>query len=220
MTAQGSVRCNIGLQLALPAMAAWVSGVVDYAALSDETLAANFLAGDLDAFEALVVRYSRPLYNFAFRFVGNADDAKDVAQATFLQLYTHLASARLDQTLRPWLFQIARNKAIDLLRARRQLLFSDLEHAGEEDAPLDLVPDEAPLPEAIVERADLQRLLSDAITRLPQKYREVVALRYTTDLTFKEMGEALGMPENTVKTLFQRAKVRLRRLLGDVARGE
>ncbi|GIW05826.1 MAG: RNA polymerase sigma factor [Dehalococcoidia bacterium] len=200
-----------------PNKAAGAGGAVEYATLSDETLAANFLAGDVSAFEALVVRYSRPIYNFAFRFVGNADDANDVAQATFLQLYTHLASVRLDQALRPWLFQIARNKAIDVLRARRQVLFSDLDREDDDLSAVEQVPDREPLPESIVEHADLQRILGEAIACLPPKYREVVALRYTSDLTFKEMGEALGLPENTVKTLFQRAKSRLRVLLTELA---
>lgn len=196
-----------------PSLAAWTGGVVDYAALSDESLAANFLAGDLNAFETLVLRYSRPIYNFAFRFVGNAADAEDIAQSTFLQVYTHLASARLDEALRPWLFQIARNKAIDTLRARRQLVFADLDRHDDELAFLEDIADPAPLPDALAERSDLQRLLSEAIDSLPVKYREVVALRYTTDLTFKEMSEALGLPENTVKTLFQRAKGHLRKIL-------
>ena len=190
---------------------------MEYGTLSDETLAANFLAGDLAAFEALVLRYSRPIYNFAFRFVGNREDAYDIAQATFLQVYTHLAGIRLDHALRPWLFQIARNKALDVLRNRRQVVFSDVARDDEGSSVVELVPDGDPLPEAVVEHADLQRILSEAIAGLPPKYREVVALRYTTDLTFKEIGEALGLPENTVKTLFQRAKSRLRTILGELA---
>ena len=193
-----------------------LGAAVDYTTLSDETLVANFLAGDLAAFEALVHRYSRPLYHFAYRFVGNAEDAHDVAQAVFLQLYAHLPAVKLDRSLRPWVFQIARNKAIDILRARRQTLFSDLERGEDELSPLEQLPDLRPLPEALFEHADLQRILGEAIRHLPPRYREVVALRYTTDLTFKEMGEVLGMPENTVKTLFQRAKARLRAALADL----
>lgn len=200
-----------------PIAAAGVGPAVEYAALSDETLATSFVAGDQAAFEALVTRYARPLYNFAFRFVGNGDDANDVAQSTFLQAYTHLARVRLDQALKPWLFQVARNKAIDVLRARRQVVFSQLERDEEDLSPIEQIPDREPLPEDLTERADLQRILAEAIGGLAPKYREVVALRYTTDLTFKEMGDALGLPENTVKTLFQRAKVRLRAALDELA---
>jgi RNA polymerase sigma-70 factor (ECF subfamily) len=189
---------------------------VEYAAYSDESLAAAFLSGDTSAFEALVTRYSRPIYNFAYRFVGNADDANDVAQTVFLQVFTHLHNARLDQSLKPWLFQIARNKAIDVLRARRQTVFSELVYDEDDLSPVEQIPDREPLPDAITEHADLQRILGEAIQCLPPKYREVVAMRYATDLTFKEMGDALGLPENTVKTLFQRAKSRLREALADL----
>ncbi|MCS7001919.1 MAG: sigma-70 family RNA polymerase sigma factor [Dehalococcoidia bacterium] len=185
------------------------------APLSDEALVREFLRGDLVAYEALVARYSRPLFNFAYRFVGDYDDANDIAQAVLVQAYTHLHRLRDDQPVRPWLFHVARNKAIDVLRARRQLRFSDLTVDDDDLSPVDHVADDQPLPEALLEHADLQRVLGEAIRRLPPKYRQVVALRYTSDLTFREMGEALNLPENTVKTLFQRAKTRLRELLVD-----
>ncbi|MFN8532838.1 MAG: sigma-70 family RNA polymerase sigma factor [Dehalococcoidia bacterium] len=186
---------------------------MEYAALSDETLATSFVAGDQAAFEALVTRYARPLYNFAFRFVGNGDDANDVAQSTFLQAYTHLARVRLDQALKPWLFQVARNKAIDVLRARRQVVFSQLERDEEDLSPIEQIPDREPLPEDLTERADLQRILAEAIGGLAPKYREVVALRYT-DLTFKEMEATACRPS---RPCFQRAKVRHRAALGELA---
>lgn len=185
---------------------------LEYTACSDEHLAAAFLDGDLAAFEVLVTRYSRPLINFAYRFLGNADDANDVAQLVFLQAYTHLGQVRLDLPLRPWLYQVARNKAIDHLRGRRQVVFSDLTPDADDLNPADIADDQ-PLPEALSEHADLQRILGDAIQQLAPKYRQVVAMRYTSDLTFREIGEALDLPENTVKTLFQRAKAQLRALL-------
>lgn len=186
---------------------------MDYSLLTDEELARRFVAGDLTAYETLVERYSRPIFNFVYRFIGNYDDANDLSQLVFLQAYTHLERARLDQPLRPWLYQIARNKAIDLLRSRNQIRFSDLKVDEDDLSPVDLVADESPLPEAVVEQKDLQRVLAEAISALPAKYREVVAMRYGSDLTFREIGDSLDLPENTVKTLFQRAKALLRRYL-------
>src|SRR6185312_17322808 len=77
----------------------------------------------------------------------------------------------------------------------------------------DELPDPAPLPDELYERKDLQRVLHEVIGELGPKYRDVVLLRYATELTFEEMGEVLRMPVNTVKTHFQRAKQRLRPLL-------
>jgi RNA polymerase sigma-70 factor (ECF subfamily) len=142
--------------------------------------------------------------------LGNADDAADAAQQTFVQAYTSLPRARLDMPLRPWLFRIARNACIDRIRARRSAVVSAFGDDRGGDAAIEAIVDFAPLPEQLVEHRDLQRLLAETIRALPERYRSTVAMRYTTDLTFAEIGQALGLPENTVKTHFQRAKALLR----------
>ena len=189
------------------------------ASASDEELAQRFVGGERRAYDLLADRYLRPLYNFAFRLLGNAADAEDVTQETLVQLYQHLPALQTDQPIRPWLYRVARNRCLDLLRRRRSTPLSELASPeSEEDAPEPSVVDPTPLPEDLVERADLQEILQAAFAALPDHYRQVVALRYTTDLTFAEMGAVLGLPENTVKTHFQRAKgvlrERLRALVG------
>jgi RNA polymerase sigma factor (sigma-70 family) len=179
----------------------------------DEELARLAAGGDAAAFEELVRRYQRPLVNFAYRMLGDPDAAADAAQQAFVQVYLHLPRARLDLPFRPWLYRIARNQCLDRLRERRATPFSEVERDDEGDSPLLGVADPDPLPDDLLERRDLQRLLGAAIQALPERYREVVALRYTTDLTFAEVAEALGIPENTAKTFFQRAKTLLREQL-------
>ena len=106
------------------------------------------------------------------------------------------------------LFQVARNKCIDMMRKRRTVPLSRLER-DESEGQIDPV-DTAPLPAQLYEHEELQEILRDAIASLPLRSREVVVMRYVGDLTFAEIGRALGMPENTAKTLFQRAKASLR----------
>lgn len=181
---------------------------------SDGELATRFLEGDGCAFEELVTRYARPIFNFVYRFVGDYDEANDLAQSVFIQLHTSLHTARLDLPLRPWIFRIARNKALDHLRRKRAIRFSELESDDEDGETLvERIADADPLPEEIYERADLQRVLAEAILALPEKYRLVVTLRYVNGLTFGEIGQALEIPENTAKTHFQRTKGLLRRRL-------
>jgi RNA polymerase sigma-70 factor (ECF subfamily) len=175
----------------------------------DEELAGRAARGEGAAFEELVRRYQRPLFNFCFRLLGDPNDAADAAQQAFVQVYVNLPRARLDLPFRPWLYRIARNHCLDRLRARRGILFSELEGQGDE-SPVEALPDAEPLPDALLEHRELQRALAEAIGRLPERYRAVVAMRYTTDLTFAEIGQALDLPENTVKTFFQRAKALLR----------
>jgi RNA polymerase sigma-70 factor (ECF subfamily) len=187
------------------------------AGATDEALAERVQRGDVVAFEALVERYHRPIYHFAYRLLGRAEDAEDATQDVFIQVYGALPRARLDVPLRPWIYRIARNRCLDLLKRKRAVVFSALAAAEDDEAGVPDVPDADPLPDELAARADLQRILSAAIDSLAPAYREVVALRYAGDLAFGEIAVVLGMPENSVKTRFQRAKAMLRVALRDLA---
>ena len=186
------------------------------AAASDEALAERVQCGDALAYEALVERYHRPIYHFAYRLLGRAEDAEDATQDVFIQAYAALPRAR-DVPLRPWIYRIARNRCLDLLKRQRAVVFSALAAAEDDEAGIPDVPDADPLPDELAERADLQRLLGAAIDALAPAYREVVALRYAADLALGEIAVVLGMPENSVKTRFQRATAMLRVALRDLA---
>jgi len=185
---------------------------MDYGRWPDGDLVKRFRDGDTLAFEALLERHTRSIYNFALRFLGDSADAEDATQQTFVQAFESLPHARPEAPLRPWLFQVARNKCIDMLRRRRSVPLSSLER-DEDDRPEIDPPDVRPLPDELYERTELQQLLQDAISALPERSREVVLMRYVGELTFAEIGEALRIPENTAKTLFQRAKPQLRTYL-------
>ncbi len=186
-------------------------------ARGDEQLVAAFLAGDVTAYEELVQRYSRPIFNFVYRMLGSYADADDVAQDVFVQIYKSLPSARTDLPFKPWLYVIARNKCLDFVKRKRPVLFSDVDGSADEGGSIaERVQDTEPLPEELAERADLQRILGEAVLALPERYRQVVALRYTGELSFAEIAEALALPENTVKTHFHRAKKLLRDRLLDL----
>ena len=185
-----------------------------YTEFPDGALAQQALAGDQWAFETLVHRYSTPLFNFICHLLGDYDLACDVLQQVFLQLFISLSTLHKDKPLKSWLFQVARNRCLDELRRKRVVHFSDLEIGTDEDEPaLAAIPDNGPLPEEQVEQRDLQRLLHRAIQGLPPRFRSVVILRYTAQLSFSEIGHSLGMPEATAKTYFQRAKPLLRAAL-------
>ena len=118
---------------------------MEYTSLPDDELARRFREGDAAAFEALIDRYSRSIYNFALRLMGDPADAEDAAQQTFIQAFESLPPSRPDASLRPWLFQVARNKCIDLLRKRRTIPLSTLERGDPESPSIDPA-DESPLP--------------------------------------------------------------------------
>jgi RNA polymerase sigma factor (sigma-70 family) len=185
--------------------------------MSDATLAQMVLRGDQSAFEFLVRRYQTPLFNFICRFLGDYDLACDVLQQVFLRFYTSLPKLGTGDPFKSWLFQVARNCCVDELRRRQRyaIHFSQLEVEngdGELTALYD-IPDPGPLPDELTERHDLQQRLRQAIDALPPRFRSVVILRYTLQLSFSEIGRNLSMPEATAKTYFHRAKVLLRRFL-------
>jgi RNA polymerase sigma-70 factor (ECF subfamily) len=164
--------------------------------------------GDPSAFEALVFRFQTPIYNFCLRMLGQTEDAADVAQETFVQLYQHLHRLNVDEPVAPWLYRVARNRCLDVLRRRRTVPFEPPdETAGTE------LPDQQPLPDELAERADLQHLLLRAIATLPPAYAEVVALRYAADRSFAEIASILNCDEGAARVRFHRAKGLLREAL-------
>lgn len=189
---------------------------------SDSALLKKIAAGDQEAFETLVHRYQTPLFNFIRRYIKDYELAHDILQHVFFQLYLHvsklssnLSTLRTREPVKSWLYQVAWNRCMDELRRKRPLLFSELEPGDDEEewSLLEMIPDPCPLPEELAERADIQQRLFDAIEALPSKFRCIVLLRYTSGLTFLEIGERLNIPQNTAKTYFQRARPLLRTAL-------
>jgi RNA polymerase sigma-70 factor (ECF subfamily) len=166
---------------------------------------------DPGAFEALVRQHQGSVYNFCLRMLGQTEDAADVAQETFVQLYSHLGRLDEREPLAPWLFRVARNRCIDVIRRRRTIPLGMVDETGE---AISAEPaDDEPLPEELAERADLQRLLMSAIASLPPAYSEVVALRYAGDRSFAEIAQILDCDEGAARVRFHRAKGLLRRQL-------
>jgi len=133
----------------------------------------------------------------------------------FLKLYLALPTLRIDQPLEPWLFQVARNRCVDEVRRKRPWSFSELEEGRgmSEASELSLLLDPRPLPEEIVEQQEMQSIVQHAVNSLPAKFRAIVQLRYAGHLSFAEIAQVLGIPEQTAKTYMHRAKPLLRRAL-------
>jgi RNA polymerase sigma-70 factor (ECF subfamily) len=187
---------------------------------TDASLVEQAAAGDERAFEQLVQRYERQVSQFVYHMV-YTEDAQDIVQFVFLQLYLYLprlqgrlVSTRCQQPLKSWLMQVARNRCHDEYRKKHPCVFSEFEIEIEEEiSPFEFFPDTDPLPEDYVELWDQQHLLQAAIRALPSHFRSIVSLRYQEDLSFREIGSRLNIPENTAKTYFQRARPLLRTAL-------
>jgi RNA polymerase sigma-70 factor (ECF subfamily) len=183
--------------------------------ISDNELAHQSLVGNQDAFEALVSRYQHSLFRLIYRYVGEYHEAHDVLQQVWLQLYLSLPTLYPNVHVKPWLFTVARNRSLDVLRRRRLLTFSEVETGNEEDEGifLNTIPDTSSTPEELVEQRDLQQAIQYAIQALPRTYRSVVLLYYKDQMNYAEIGQVLKMPVSTVKARFYRAKPFLRAVL-------
>jgi RNA polymerase sigma factor (sigma-70 family) len=192
-------------------------------ATNEDTLVRRAQMGDVDAFEELIGAYQTALWNFAYTFLGNRDDVNDAVQQTLLKAFHGLGELQQSERFKAWLFTIARRACLDRLRRQHTVTFSEFSrHVGDHDAELEedygadqIFVDPAPLPPDILERKEAQQYVRAAILNLPPLARSVVTLRYAAELSFAEVAEALGLNENTTRTIFQRAKHQLRLDLQD-----
>ena len=180
--------------------------------LADDILVQRARSGDHGAFEVLVDRYSALLLRLIRQLVRDEHLVYDISQHVFLQLYRSLPTLRVGGTLTGWLCQVARHRCFDELRRKRPILFSEIVPSSEEDEFSHLLTllDPELRPEEQLEQDELRELLLEAIETLPLHYRTVVRLRYVGQLSFREIGQALGIPHSTAKTYFHRARKPLR----------
>jgi len=186
-----------------------------YADCSDEELLALFRQGTTEAFGELVHRYEGELYGYLRRYTSDSDLAEDVFQNTFLQFYTKLHQFEAGRPVRPWLYAIATNQAIDALRrqnrhAALRLYQENDEAANDEAAPLlSLLETRTPGPLEQMQVAERQQYIRSSVDRLPEFLRQVVILAYYQSLKYKEIAEILDIPVGTVKSRLHTALSKL-----------
>jgi RNA polymerase sigma-70 factor, ECF subfamily len=181
---------------------------------ADAALVRRTLAGETSAFNELVRRYQKCVHSLIYRIVANEDDAADLLQETFVRAYRALNSFRQDASFVTWLYRIASNLSIDLIRSRktRGSLSLDFEIAeGREPAA-----DESCSPEDVLVRGEVSDHVHRAVMGLPDRYRIVIVMRHLQGLRINEIAEALQIPVGTVKTHLYRARELLRQRLGPV----
>ncbi|MBK9346682.1 MAG: sigma-70 family RNA polymerase sigma factor [Burkholderiales bacterium] len=160
--------------------------------------------GDVAAFSELVARHQDRIYRFLVRLTRSHDDALELAQETFIHAWTALERWQAQARFSTWLFQIARNQAIDLLRRTQRVDFVEFD-AGVADS----LADSAPTPEEALYSTQRLRALERALQRLPTEHREILLLREIEDLSYDEMAAVLNISLGTVKSRIARARTAL-----------
>jgi RNA polymerase sigma-70 factor (ECF subfamily) len=177
------------------------------------------IAGDAVAWEEIVQRYNRRIYNICYRFAGSADDAQDLTQEVFIKMYRTLSSYDPGRAaFMTWLTTITRNLLVDHFRKTKQDRMTEtLDGASSEheDAmPLsDTIPDKAAPPDARVQSREAGETVHHALQKLSPELREAVILRDLHDMDYREIAAVLKVPEGTVKSRINRGRAELARLL-------
>ena len=182
---------------------------------SDEELLALFRRGRRDAFGALVRRYEGELYGYLRRYLGDASLAEDVFQNTFLQVYVKSGQYEAGRPVRPWLYTIATNQAIDALRrnGRHQALSLDQQREeladGELSSLVETLESNGPGPLDAAQGQERREKIRASVERLPEFLRQVLLLAYYQGLKYREIADILGIPVGTVKSRLHAALVKL-----------
>lgn len=167
--------------------------------------------GDVAAFEELVRMHRAIALRVAILVVGDPSDAEDVTQEAFVKAYHALGRFRQDSPFRPWLLRIVRNEALNQRRRRGRQDRLGMRLAGDRHSG-----DAAPSPETVVVSGADRELVLAAVNGLPERFRQVVALRYLLGLSEAETAKTLRIPAGTVKSRTARALSRLEQALSDL----
>jgi RNA polymerase sigma-70 factor (ECF subfamily) len=169
---------------------------------SDEELVHRFVGGERGAFDVLVARHERRVYNLSYRMLGRRDDALDATQETFLACYRKLGGFRGQAAFTTWLHRVALNICYDALRRRSR------EETTREDEEVEPAPVADPA-DASAAAVDVRR----ALLEVPEDFRAVLILHDVQGFLYEEIAEAIGVPVGTVKSRLHRGRVALARAL-------
>jgi RNA polymerase sigma-70 factor (ECF subfamily) len=189
--------------------------------LPEADLISRLRARELDAFEELVGHFERPVYALCFRLLGDAEEARDAAQETFLKVYRGLGGFRGEAGLKTWIYRIAVNQAMNQQRwwrrrHRDETISLDITRGQSDTTIGDSLPGRGRSPEAQAISSERERQVMSALDEIKQEYRVALILREIEELSYEEIAETLGISIGTVKSRIARGREELRRRVKDL----
>lgn len=178
----------------------------------DKQLIADYLRGDAESLEVLIKKYLGSIYGFLYKYTGNAKDAEDLTQETFVKIWKNLKKYDAGKSFKGWAFTIAKNTALDYLKKQKAIPFAGFETEEGVNLLAEVMADRAALPPELLDQMSFSEMLSLAIAKLSPKYRAVVMLKLE-GMTFQEISGKLKESVNTVKSRHRRALVELRKTI-------
>ena len=180
---------------------------------TDEQLVVEYFSDMPEAFDQLVSRYLKLIYNFLYSMSKDREAADELTQETFLKVWKNLKKFQVDKNFKVWIYAIARNVLIDWFRKKKNINFSQLDFS-EDNLFEETLIDTEPLPPELFERQEIVEELNGALTEISPDYRMIILLHDKEDLTFEEIAEITKKPMNTVKSQYRRGILALRKRFG------
>lgn len=181
---------------------------------SDSVAVARAQAGDNDAYRLLVDRHSRGVFRLAFRMTGNEQDSEDVVQETFLRAYKQIHRYEARSSFSTWLYRIAANYSLDLVRRKKRHGEIGLQESATEEEPvIHALPSPEPGPDRLLFSGAVQQRVAATLDELSQQERTAFVLRHFEGQSIEEISGVLGLSNNAAKHSIFRAVQKLRRAL-------
>ncbi|HOK50720.1 MAG TPA: sigma-70 family RNA polymerase sigma factor [Bacteroidales bacterium] len=184
--------------------------------LNDEDIVTLVLAGRTDLFALLVDRYKDRVFQTCMGFLHNRQEAEDLAQEIFIQVYVSLSGFKRRSAFSTWLYRIVINAALNMLRKKSKIAFVDLTTLN--SSHFAMFKNDRDNPEQVLIETEDNSLLKEALDSLPDKQRAAIVLSYFNEMSQKEIAQVLDTTEGAVESLLQRAKKNLRKKLGESRR--
>ena len=170
----------------------------------EEDLIRRITGGDTEAFSYIVEAKQKNVYNLALRMTANEEDALDVSQEVFIKAYTSLPGFKGQSRLSVWLYRITYNTCLDYIKKTRRFQTESL--SDDDESPPVQLPDMRYEPESEISRRELKASLDAAIDSLSEDHRQILIMREYSDMSYADIGLALGLNEGTVKSRLARAR--------------
>lgn len=177
----------------------------------DKKLIDCFLEGDELAFEKLLKKYLKPIYNFIHHLTRDVSASQDLTHETFVKSWKNLPSFEADKSFKTWIFTIAKHTVYDYCKKKKEIPLSFFEDE-EGRNKLENISDSAMLPDELLNRENIAQEMEEKLKRIPRPYRLILNLRYKEDFSLLEIAEILKKPYNTIKSAHQRALKKLKEL--------
>lgn len=184
--------------------------------MTDQEMIMRCKKGDREAFNCLVTKYQKQVFNIAYGMLSDYEDASDASQEVFVKVYRYISAFRGQSSFTTWLYRVCSNVCNDILRKRqRRGITVSLDADEDTEGSVNELPSEEPGPYESLELTERQRVVREAIDSLRDEYREIIIYSDMQQLSYDEVASILKCPVGTVKSRLNRARNALKKKLSD-----